>query len=100
MQRPGERWECLVNELGLANATRAIMAENPGKGDSVAELDDIWQGMSVSQIYEAILARETLHPAASKVIGFWGEIREGANAEIPVPSIAEAPLPMTCNSQL
>jgi len=62
MQRPGERWRHLVDELGLTNATRAIIAENPGKGDSVAELDDIWQDMSVAQIYKAILAQETPHP--------------------------------------
>lgn len=49
MQQPEERWQRLVDSVGLANATRLIMAENPGQGDSVNELDSIWKTWGFSK---------------------------------------------------
>lgn len=56
MEQTREQWERLVAEVGLAEATRRIMAENHGQGDSVRELRDVWEGMGPFQIYEAILS--------------------------------------------
>jgi hypothetical protein len=41
--------------LGIYDATRRIMKNNPGQGDSVKELANIWEGMSVSQISDAVI---------------------------------------------
>jgi hypothetical protein len=53
-------WKCLVAEVGLLEATRLIMAENLGQGDSVKELNNIWGDVSVSQIHAMILAEKQL----------------------------------------
>jgi len=101
MQQPEERWQRLVDRVGLANATRLIMAENPGQGDSVNELDSIWEDMGVFQIHEAILAEESLRPAVPETIGLWGATRAGANVfNIPMPSLFAASPTVTCNSWL
>lgn len=100
MQQPEERWQRLVDRVGLANATRLIMAENPGQGDSVKELDSIWEGMNVFQIYETVLVEKSLRLAVPIAIGPWRDIRAGANANIPVSSLIEAPPVVTCNSWL
>jgi len=100
MQQSVERWQHLVGEVGLANATRMLMAENPGQGDSVTELDDVWEDMSVFQIYEAILAEKPLHPAARRALQRWGEVRAGPNANTPLPSPTEEPVPVPCNNWL
>ena len=61
----------LVDEVGLANAVRIIMAENPGQGDSVKELEGIWEDMDVLEIYQAILAEQAVsqpaEPSKAKV---------------------------------
>lgn len=101
MEQSKGQWQRLVDEVGLANATRLIMAENPGQGDSVEELDSIWEGMSVFQIYETILAEKSLRPVVPEAVGLWGDIRVGANAfNIPATSLIEAPPAVTCNSWL
>jgi hypothetical protein len=100
MQRPMEPWKRLVDEAGLANATRLIMAEHPGRGDSVKELDDLWEDLSVFQIYEAILRDRSPRPTTSKAIEFWGQVRAGANATIPLPAPIVASPAVSCNSWL
>jgi hypothetical protein len=97
MQKIEERWQHLVDDVGLANATRLIMTENPGRGDSVAELDSLWQGMTVFQIYETILAEKS---ACTQIAEPWSEIRAGANANIFLPPPCEVPRVVTCNSWL
>jgi len=100
MQRPIEQWQHLADEVGLADATRLIMAEHPGRGDSVKELDGLWESLSVFQIYEAILRDRFPRPAASKAIEFWGHARAGANAASFVPAPVTALPAATCNSWL
>jgi hypothetical protein len=84
--------------MGLANATRLIAAEHPGQGDSVEELDGIWEDMSVFQIYEAILAEKSPDSVVPDMTGRWGDVRAGANALIiPLDSLVAPPRPATCN---
>jgi len=80
MQQPEERWQRFAYEVGLANATRLIMAENPGRGDSVSELDSIWEDMDVFQIFETILSEGPSRLADPEITGLWGDSRAGANA--------------------
>jgi len=96
--QPPERWQQLVGQVGLANATRLIMAESPGQGDSVEELDGIWEGKGVFQIYEAVLAEKPPRPAAPRVIELWEDGGGGPNANLPMPWFMEAPPAVTCNS--
>jgi hypothetical protein len=98
MQPPEERWPRLVDEVGLANATRLIMAENPGAGDSVQELGSIWEGKSVLQIYETILLEKSL--SIPEPVGLWSEVRAGANAFHLFAFLPEAQPSVTCNSWL
>jgi hypothetical protein len=87
-----------VDEVGLANATRLIMAEHPGEGDSVKELGDIWEGKSALQIYETILLEKSLF--IPEPVGLWGEVRAGANAFYLLAPLPEAQPSVTCNSWL
>jgi len=98
MQPPEEKWPRLVDEVGLANATRLIMAENSGEGDSVRELDNIWEGKNVLQIYEAILLEKPSF--ASGTVGLWSEVRAGANEFHLFAPLPEAQPSVTCNSWL
>jgi hypothetical protein len=99
MQPPEEKWPRLVDKVGLANATRLIMAENPGEGDSVKELGNIWEGKSVLQIYEAILLEKPSF--APGTVGLWSEVRAGANAfHLALSSPSEVQPSVTCNSWL
>jgi len=101
MQPSEERWPHLVDEVGLANATRLIMAENPGEGDSVKELDSIWEDKSVFQIYEAILLEKSLPLSIPETVERWGDVRAGANAFHVLASLpSEAHPSVTCNSWL
>jgi hypothetical protein len=95
-----EPWQHLVEEAGLANATRLIMAEHPGRGDSVKELDGLWEDLSVFQICEAILRDRSPRPTTSKTIEFWGQVRAGANATISLPTPIVASPAVSCNSWL
>lgn len=98
MQPAEERWQQLVEDVGLANATRMFMVEHPGQGDSVKDLAGIWEGMSVSELYEAIMAERASHPVAPHWTHLWDETRAGANASdsyVPVP--VERREFVTCN---
>lgn len=66
MQKSKEQWQRLVAEMGLSDATRRIMAENTGLGDSVKELGIIWGDLSVFEIYQTILAE--IRPASDSYL--------------------------------
>jgi len=56
-----EGWKTLVKKLGLAKATRFLVAFERGEGDSVKEIKRFWRGKSLDEIYR-ILKREKLAP--------------------------------------
>jgi len=98
MQANERHWRQLVDTMGLANATRLITTEHPGQGDSIEELKDIWEGMDVVQIYEAILAEKPRDPVVHELTESWGDVQTGANAFIiSWGSPAAPPQPVTCN---
>jgi hypothetical protein len=52
-------WRALVRELGLVDATRFVMAVEPGEGDSVAKYATLWEGMTLDEVHQEVLkARE------------------------------------------
>ena len=52
-------WKALVKELGLLDATRFVMAVEPGEGDSVEKYAKLWEGMRLEEVHHEILkARE------------------------------------------
>lgn len=52
-------WKALVKELGMVDATRFVMAVEPGEGDSVEKYAKLWDGMTVEAVHHEILkARE------------------------------------------
>ncbi len=48
-------WRVLVKELGIVDATRFVMAVEPGSGDSVEKYAKLWEGMSLEEVHEEIL---------------------------------------------
>jgi len=56
-----EGWKTLVKKMGLAKATRFLVAFERGEGDSVKEIKRFWRGKSLDEIYR-ILKREKLAP--------------------------------------
>jgi hypothetical protein len=52
-------WKALVKELGIVDATRFVMAVEPGEGDSVEKYAKLWDGMTLEAVHHEILqARE------------------------------------------
>ena len=52
-------WKALVKELGIVDATRFVMAIEPGEGDSVEKYAQLWDGMTLEAVHDEILkARE------------------------------------------
>jgi hypothetical protein len=52
-------WKALVKELGIVDATRFVMAVEPGEGDSVEKYAKLWDGMTLEAAHHEILrARE------------------------------------------
>lgn len=52
-------WKALVKELGIVDATRFVMAVEPGEGDSVEKYAQLWDGMTLEAVHDEILkARE------------------------------------------
>src|ERR671923_951602 len=39
-------WKALVKELGIVDATRFVMAVEPGEGDSIEKYATLWEEMS------------------------------------------------------
>lgn len=48
-------WKVLVKELGIVDATRFVMAVEPGSEDSVQKYTNLWEGMSLEEVHEEIL---------------------------------------------
>ncbi len=51
-------WDALVEELGVAGATRFVMLVERGKGDSVQTFRQMWQGMSLEEIHQQLTRDE------------------------------------------
>jgi hypothetical protein len=99
MEADEGRWQQLVEEEGLANATRLIMAEHPGQGDAVEDLAGIWGEMTVLEIYEAVLAERTQRTGTWQTTGLWAKVTEGANTlDLSLPEPVGAPTIDPCNS--
>ena len=47
-------WETLVREMGLAKATRFLVAFERGEGDSVKEIKRYWRGKSLDEVYRTV----------------------------------------------
>lgn len=56
-----EGWKTLVKKMGVAKATRFLVAFEREEGDSVKEIKRFWRGKSLDEIYR-ILKREKLAP--------------------------------------
>jgi hypothetical protein len=48
-------WKALVKELGIVDATRFVMAVEPGEGDSIEKYVQLWDGMTLEAVHDAIL---------------------------------------------
>ncbi len=49
-----EGWDTLVKKMGIAKATRFLVAFERGEGDSVKEIKRFWQGKSLEEIYRMV----------------------------------------------
>jgi hypothetical protein len=56
-----EGWKTLVKKMGVAKATRFLVAFERGEGDSVKEIKRFWRGKSLDEIYRTI-KREKITP--------------------------------------
>ena len=56
-----ESWTTLVKKMGVAKATRFLVAFERGEGDSVKEIKRFWRGKSLNEIYR-MLKREKIAP--------------------------------------
>lgn len=48
-------WKALVKALGVVDATRFVMAVEPGEGDSVEKYARLWEGMTLDEVHHEIL---------------------------------------------
>ncbi|GFP35674.1 hypothetical protein HKBW3S43_01463 [Candidatus Hakubella thermalkaliphila] len=48
-------WKALVEELGVVDATKFVLAFEPGEGDSVKELQKMWGDKSIDEIHTEIM---------------------------------------------
>lgn len=49
-----EGWKALVNKMGVAKATRFLVAFERGEGDTVKEIKRFWRGKSLDEIYRTV----------------------------------------------
>lgn len=49
-----EGWKTLVAKMGVAKATRFLVAFERGEGDSVKEIKSFWRGKSLDEIYRMV----------------------------------------------
>lgn len=49
-----EGWKTLVRKMGVAKATRFLVAFERGEGDSVKEIKRFWRGKSLGEIYRTV----------------------------------------------
>ncbi len=54
-----EGWEILVQQLGIDQATRFVVALERGEGDSILEIDTFWGDASVGDIHKRIRDAKT-----------------------------------------
>jgi hypothetical protein len=47
-------WQTLVKKMGIAKATRFLVAFERGEGDSVKEIKRFWRGKSLDEIYRMV----------------------------------------------
>jgi hypothetical protein len=47
-------WKTLVKKMGVAKATRFLVAFERGEGDSVKEIKSFWRGKSLDEIYRTV----------------------------------------------
>lgn len=50
-----EGWSALVDTLGIQKATRFVVLLERGKGDSVQEIADYWDGSDIDDIHRKVL---------------------------------------------
>ncbi len=53
-----EGWKALVNKMGVAKATRFLVAFERGEGDTVKEIKRFWRGKSLDEIYRMVKRRK------------------------------------------
>jgi len=49
-----EGWRTLVRKMGIAKATRFLVAFERGEGDTVKEIKRFWRGKSLADIYRTV----------------------------------------------
>jgi hypothetical protein len=49
-----EGWKTLVKKMGVAKATRFLVAFERGEGDSVKEIKRFWRNRSLDEIYRMV----------------------------------------------
>ncbi len=49
-----EGWKMLVKKMGVAKATRFLVAFERGEGDSVKEIKRFWRGKSLEEIFRTV----------------------------------------------
>ena len=49
-----EGWKTLVRKMGVAKATRFLVAFERGKGDSVKAIKRFWRGKCLDEIYRMV----------------------------------------------
>jgi hypothetical protein len=49
-----EGWKTLARKMGVAKATRFLVAFERGEGDSVKEIKRFWRGKSLDEIYRMV----------------------------------------------
>ncbi len=63
MSKPAERiedaliregWKTLARKMGVAKATRFLVAFERGEGDSVKKIKRFWRGKSLDEIYRMV----------------------------------------------
>jgi hypothetical protein len=52
-------WEILVQELGISQATRFVVALERGEGDTILDVEKYWGDARVHEIHEQIMAAKT-----------------------------------------
>lgn len=48
-------WKALIRALGIMDATRVVMAVEPGEGDRVEQYAQLWEGMTLEEVHAEIL---------------------------------------------
>lgn len=49
-------WEILVQQLGISQATRFVVALERGEGDTILDVEKYWGDASVHDIHQQIIA--------------------------------------------